>query len=117
MVNEAGHPEVAEMDLGTLMAALSDPLRRRVVTELVVQPQDAERTCASFELPVSKSTCTHHFRVLRESGLVKDVNHGNRRGVTLRRAELEGRFPGLLDLLAREGARLEPLGGSVKFSV
>ncbi|WP_328335160.1 MULTISPECIES: ArsR/SmtB family transcription factor [unclassified Streptomyces] len=102
MADELGHPSLGEMDLGKVLTALSDPLRRRVVTELIAEQGDAERTCASFNLPVSKSTCTHHFRVLRESGLVTDADYGNRRGVRLRRLEVEQRFPGLLGLLAQD---------------
>ncbi|MCX4728703.1 helix-turn-helix transcriptional regulator [Streptomyces sp. NBC_01306] len=108
MADELGHPSLEEMDLGKVLTALSDPLRRRVVTELIVEPGDAERTCASFNLPVSKSTCTHHFRVLRESGLVTDMDYGNRRGVRLRRLEVEQRFPGLLELLAQNTGTARP---------
>lgn len=102
MVDENGHPEVSEMELGKVMSALADPLRRKVVTELVGDDDGAERTCMSFELGVAKSTLTHHFRVLRESGLVFQVDRGNSRKVTLRRHEVDERFPGLLDLLANE---------------
>ncbi|MEV0222572.1 winged helix-turn-helix domain-containing protein [Streptomyces sp. NPDC050704] len=102
MPDEFGHPAVDEMDLSNVLAALSDPLRRKVVTELIAEPTGTERTCASFELPVSKSTCTHHFRVLREAGLILHPNYGNHRGVQLRRKELDERFPGLIGLLAHE---------------
>lgn len=102
MPDDEGHPEVDEMELGAVLAALSDPLRRSVVRELVRQDSDAERTCTSFGLPVSKSTRTHHFKVLREAGLVRQVDRGNMRGVVLRRDDLEGRFPGLLSLIDTE---------------
>lgn len=97
-------PSAEEMDLGTVMSALADPLRRRVVSELAREPDGAERNCSSFALPVTKSTRTYLFRVLRESGLVSDSFYGNRRGVSLRRAEIEARFPGLLTLLEAEDA-------------
>ncbi|MDX3855225.1 helix-turn-helix domain-containing protein [Streptomyces sp. AK02-01A] len=90
------------MDLGRVMSALSDPLRRSVVLELLDMPEGEERTCASFRLPVSKSSQTHHFRVLREAGIIWDPNYGNRRGVTVRQDDLDKRFPGLLDLLRNE---------------
>lgn len=96
------HPTAEEMKLSDVLSALADPLRRRVVTTLIGEPDGTERTCVSFELGVSKSTLTHHFRVLRESGLVQQVDRGNSRKVTLRRAELQQRFPGLLELLAAE---------------
>ncbi|MCO6631441.1 helix-turn-helix domain-containing protein [Cutibacterium avidum] len=102
MPDEEGHPELDEMELAAVLTALADPLRRQVITTLIREPDGTERTCISFELGVSKSTLTHHFRVLRESGLVRQVNRGNSRKVSLRRAELEQRFPGLLDLLAAE---------------
>ena len=102
MPDEQGHPSVEEMRLGAVMAALADPLRARVIRELAVDPADPERTCASFELGVAKSTVTHHFRVMREAGLISQVDYGNSRKVRLRRTDLQQRFPGLLDLIAAE---------------
>lgn len=66
------------------------------------EPAGTARTCASSNLPVSKSTTTHHFRILREAGLVRQVDRGNSRAATLRRADLDLRFPGLLDLIAAD---------------
>jgi DNA-binding transcriptional ArsR family regulator len=102
MPDEQGHPTLNEMDLGAVLAALADPLRRRVVTTLIDEPEGTERTCASFDLGVSKSSLTYHFRVLREAGLVTHVDYGNSRKVKLRRHDLESRFPGMLDLLTNE---------------
>ncbi|AIA01734.1 MULTISPECIES: ArsR/SmtB family transcription factor [Streptomyces] len=104
MPDDEGHPALAEMALGDVLSALADPLRRRVVRELAAGPDGAERTCSSFALPVSKATVTHHFRTLREAGLIRQVNRGNSRMATLRRADVEQRFPGLLALLTAEGA-------------
>jgi DNA-binding transcriptional ArsR family regulator len=113
MPDSSGHPTVDEMDLGVVMATLADPHRRRVVYELVTASDDVERTCASFELPVSKSSCTYHFRLLRESGLIEHPDYGNRRGVRLRRDEVDERFPGLLGLLAAEARRVASEGAAV----
>ncbi|MEV7170149.1 helix-turn-helix transcriptional regulator [Streptomyces sp. NPDC093224] len=99
MPDEDGHPSVEEMSLLTVLSALSDPLRYSVVSALVREPEGTARTCASFNLPVSKSTITHHFRILREAGLVRQVDRGNSRAATLRREDLDERFPGLLDLI------------------
>ncbi|WP_326950689.1 helix-turn-helix domain-containing protein [Amycolatopsis sp. NBC_00348] len=104
MPDAEGHPELAEMELRAVLTALADDHRRSVVVTLLGQPEDTERTCQSFGLPVGKSTLTHHFRILREAGLIRQVDRGNSRKVRLRRADLKHRFPGLLDLLATEGA-------------
>ncbi|MFF2776938.1 ArsR/SmtB family transcription factor [Streptomyces sp. NPDC058052] len=100
MPDEEGHPTRDEMDLLTVLNALSDPLRYEVIQTFLTLPDATERTCLSFGFPVSKSTLSHHFRILRESGLVQQVNRGNSRKAHLRREDLEARFPGLLDLLA-----------------
>ncbi len=103
MPDETGHPSLAEMELGAIFAALADPLRRQVVMALAARP-DEIRHCSAFDLPVTKATRTHHFRVLRESGLIRQVDLGNSRTNQLRLAELRGRFPGLVDLLLTEAA-------------
>ncbi|MFI5779910.1 ArsR/SmtB family transcription factor [Nocardia sp. NPDC051570] len=95
-------PAPDEMDLGAIFAALADPHRRRVVLTLVAEPDGAERHCSSFGLPVSKATLTHHFRVLRRAGLIRQVDRGNSNMAQLRRADLEGRFPALIELLHNE---------------
>jgi DNA-binding transcriptional ArsR family regulator len=92
------HPAVEELDLASVLHALSDPMRLRIVHVLAV---GGEHTCKSIDLPVTKSTCTHHFRVLREAGLMSQRLEGTTRLNSLRRADLEARFPGLLDSVLR----------------
>ncbi|EDY44398.1 ArsR/SmtB family transcription factor [Streptomyces sp. SPB074] len=113
MPDAEGHPSVEEFDFQTVLKALSDPLRYHVVATLVRQPRDIERTCTSFGLPVGKSTRTHHFRILREAGLVRQVDRGNSRSARLRREDIESRFPGLLRLVAENAPLPEDaaLGG------
>ncbi|MFJ4776847.1 ArsR/SmtB family transcription factor [Streptomyces sp. NPDC088762] len=102
MPDSEGHPAVEEIELGPVLSALADPLRRRVVRTLALEPEGTTRTCSSFGLPVSKATLTHHFRTLREAGLIRQVDRGNSRMASLRRADIERRFPGLLGLVAAE---------------
>lgn len=92
-------PPLEDVELGQVLRALADPLRRAVVVELATDSAGAERACASFELPVAKSTRTHHWRVLREAGLIVQRDAGNGTFVRLRREEFERRFPGLLATL------------------
>jgi len=89
------HPERDELELHAVLHALSDPMRLRIVAELAAR--GGEHTCSSIDLPIVKSTCTHHFRVLREAGLIRQRVVGTTKVNSLRQADLEARFPGLLD--------------------
>ncbi|MFJ4922834.1 ArsR/SmtB family transcription factor [Streptomyces sp. NPDC088725] len=90
----AGHPDLADIGLQQVLDALVDPVRRAIVAEL--HASGVPVRCGDFDLPVSKSTATHHFRVLREAGLIRQNYAGTSRMNTLRREELEAAFPGLL---------------------
>ena len=104
------HPERAEIRLEAVLHALSDPMRLQIVRELAVD--DDELTCSQFALPVTKSTTTHHFRVLREAGVVRQCYRGTAKMNGLRREDLDDLFPGLLDsLLAAAARQAVRLGG------
>lgn len=92
------HPTAGAIELAAVLHALSDPMRLQIVAALAA---GEERTCKSFELPVVKSTCTHHFRVLREAGVIRQRLQGTTRLNSLRRDDLDARFPGLLDSVLR----------------
>nr|WSW47230.1 helix-turn-helix domain-containing protein [Streptomyces sp. NBC_01001] len=99
------HPEPAEIRLEAVLHALSDPMRLSIVRDLAVTPD--ELACSYFVLPVTKSTTTHHFRVLREAGVIRQAYRGTAKMNGLRRAELEGLFPGLLDSVLTAAAAEE----------
>jgi DNA-binding transcriptional ArsR family regulator len=82
--------------LEDVLHALSDPVRLRIVVALA---DGGELACGGVDVPVTKSTCTHHFRVLREAGVIKQRQVGTARLNSLNRAELDARFPGLLDTI------------------
>lgn len=88
------HPSREEIELAAVLHALSDPVRLLMVRGLAGDLEG--RSCSSFDVPVTKSTCTHHFRVLREAGVIRQRLEGTRRVNTLREEDLEARFPGLL---------------------
>ena len=96
---EIAHPRRAEIELGAVLHALSDPVRLKMVAALAAG--QGEHTCGSFDVPVTKSTCTHRFKVLREAGLIRQRQVGTARLNALRREDLEARFPGLLETILR----------------
>ena len=96
------HPSRSEIELGAVLHALSDSVRLKIVAALA--QGDGELSCGSFEVPVTKSTCTHHFRILREAGVIHQRQVGTSRLNTLRREDLEARFPGLLETILQAAA-------------
>ncbi|MBT3154069.1 helix-turn-helix transcriptional regulator [Streptomyces sp. CHD11] len=97
------HPPRNEIRLEGVLHALSDPVRLRIVRELAAE--EAALSCSHFDLPVTKSTSTHHFRVLRENGVIRQVYEGTAKMNALRRDDLDGLFPGLLDALLTAAIR------------
>ena len=109
-------PPPARIDLFAVLNCLADPIRLAIVSQLAATD---DIQCGSFEVPVTKSTLTHHFRILRESGVIGTDRSGTRSLNRLRRAELDEAFPGLLDsvLDKSETALASALGLSSKSTV
>jgi DNA-binding transcriptional ArsR family regulator len=94
-------PSLEEIDGLTVLQALSDPVRLEIVRQLSGCPGSSELKCSQIELPVTKSTASHHFKILLAAGLVSGREQGTSKFMRLRRDELEERFPGLLDSVLR----------------
>lgn len=90
------HPALHEIGIEQVFHALSDPVRLEIVQKLCVTD---EATCSALDGGRPKSSVSHHFRVLREAGLVWTRNEGVSHMNALRRAELNERFPGLIDVV------------------
>lgn len=87
-------PSIDEIKLTTTLHALSDPIRLFIVRNLA---ETQEQHCASYcNLNISKSTLSHHFRVLREAGVIQVRIEGTQHLYSLRTDELNKLFPGLL---------------------
>jgi DNA-binding transcriptional ArsR family regulator len=92
------HPSLNQVELATIMQALSDPCRIAIIRALAV---GGELACHEIALDVSKATRSHHFDVLRAAGLIFTRTEGTKCMTSLRKAELDKRFPGLLKLVLR----------------
>lgn len=87
------HPAPEDLTLERVLHALSDPVRMEIVRCLAAVP---EATCGELDGGRPKSSMSHHFRVLRDAGLVHTRSAGTTHMNSLRGEVLEARFPGLL---------------------
>lgn len=113
-MRSAEHPDVSDITLTKVLSALADPLRLGVVCLLA---DGQERQWGELDVPVSKSTLSHHMKTLRNAGVTRTREEGTRCYVHLRADDLEARFPGLLGtLLNAAPADATPVGikGRVK---
>ena len=94
------HPAVAALDLATIMRTVGDPVRLAIVRELA---DGGERPCGELQtaLGIPASTGSYHLRLLREAGVTRTRAAGTSRLISLRRDDLDERFPGLVDVLTR----------------
>lgn len=85
-----------------ILKALSDPTRLFVIQTLIKDEPGVARHCTSFKLTLAKPTISHHFKILREAGLINQYDKGNHSMTILRRDEIEEQYPGLLDVLSKK---------------
>lgn len=98
------HPAVGQLTLTGILHALSDPIRRQIVMRLMeTKCLNCNKSCTAL----SPSTLSFHFRVLREAGLVYSEKNGTSVDSTLRRKDVESRFPGLLRAVMKHHEPLE----------
>lgn len=92
------HPSTEDIELAEVMHALADPVRLELVARLAESDVEySSAGTASSGIDLHKSTMSHHYRVLREAGVMHTTVDGRTRLVRLRRDDLNARFPGLLD--------------------
>ena len=91
------HPDLAAVELTAVLFALSDPARLELVRLIARDGPQRVANCQVVDPAAPKSTFSHHLKTLREAGLIRNEPSGRQRVVSLRRDELDERFPGLLD--------------------
>lgn len=90
------HPDADQIELPEVLSALGDQTRLAIIGHLS-RCEPAGMTCGQFTDLASKTAISYHVSKLREAGVVNVVPEGTRRRVTLRRDDLDARFPGFLD--------------------
>jgi DNA-binding transcriptional ArsR family regulator len=97
------HPAAADIRLDDVLFALSDPHRRAILSLLAHDGDSLSGTCA-IAAGAEPSAASHHLKVLREAGVTNTAVAGTARIVSLRREELDARFPGLIDSILNASA-------------
>ncbi|MGR3205591.1 ArsR/SmtB family transcription factor [Bacillus glycinifermentans] len=87
------HPNRDDITLSAVLYALSDQYRLQIIKNLA---EAGEQSCSAVNIPIAKSTLSHHFKVLRESGVIHTRIDGTQRFISIREDDLNSRFPGLL---------------------
>jgi DNA-binding transcriptional ArsR family regulator len=92
------HPASADISIAAVLYALSDPVRAAIVRELTRAPQGMNCTEMNqrLGLQLAKSTCSQHYRILRDAGVIFSERKGVEMVSRVRTQELAAKFPGLL---------------------
>lgn len=96
------HPAMRDVSLDKVLQALADPCRLAIVRELL-RAEGRSLACNEVRLNICKATRSHHFEVLRAAGIIFTEMEGTKCLTSVRRKELNRRFPGLLKLIAASG--------------
>lgn len=94
------HPDREDIELTSVLFALSDEARLALVQQLRSGPMDMV-DCSALGSKTPKSTRSHQVKVLREAGVIISELHGRNRRLTLRHDDIDARFPGLLESVLR----------------
>ena len=98
---KVAHPDIADVTLDQVLSALGDPVRLKIVQMAAVDPQP----CHVFQGGLSKSTLSHHMKILREAGIIRQETQGTCRLTSIRKKELNSRFPGVLASVLKSAAK------------
>ena len=106
-MDDAAEPSASEFDLPRVLAALADRHRLAVVRLVAANGESwCSRVMQDAGLEMSKSTFSHHLRILREAGIVTKRQQGTKSYVCVRKDDLDSRFPGLIDSILNAEAQM-----------
>ena len=102
------HPDADQITLPAVLAALGDETRLAIIGYLAREENlgGLGMTCGQFCDLTSKTNLTYHVAKLREAGVVNVRPEGTRRRISLRRADLDEKFPGFLDTIIASAINL-----------
>jgi DNA-binding transcriptional ArsR family regulator len=89
-------PDLASVAMVDVLRALGDPIRLQIL-HVLADGEPHPKSAPEWGFDLQKSTLSHHFKTMREAGLTETLVDGRTHSIRLRRAELDERFPGLVD--------------------
>jgi DNA-binding transcriptional ArsR family regulator len=92
---------MADVELVDVLRAVADPTRLYIVGELR-SGEPRAKSMEGWKLDITKSTMSHHFKILREAGVTRTIVEGRNHAIQLRRDELDAKFPGLIEALTSD---------------
>ncbi len=97
------HPNIKDITVEGILHALGDPVRVRIFMELA--SAECTKNCSNFinvdKTPLAKSTLSHHFKILREAGLIISERKGVELQNHTRCAELKERFGDMISAIIK----------------
>lgn len=118
MARPLTHPHIDDVTVAGILHALSDPVRLGIVDKLLKTPagMNCTETTLKLKLAMPKSTCSQHYRILREAGLIVSERRGVDLSSRVRASDLETRFPGLLASILKSYKKetVRPARGDLK---
>ncbi len=100
-VRDIPHPSADEIELSSVLRMCGEPIRLEMVRTLAAAGGELKSGEVTGAVGLPTSTCSYHLRLLREAGVTRTRAAGTERYISLRRDDLEQRFPGLLEILVR----------------
>jgi len=94
--------DMEDADVVAVLHALADPVRLDIVRQLADCGPGAMK-CGQLIIPVTKSTTTHHIKILAKAGIITERAEGTSKHLSLRKCDLDAKFPGLLDSVLNAG--------------
>jgi DNA-binding transcriptional ArsR family regulator len=96
------HPAAGDITLAGVLGALSDPMRLKILRKLLANRGGSLSCSGAAPCPnMAKSTLSHHFRILRDAGLIRTTKQGVENLNRVRWDEVNARFPGLLKAIMK----------------
>ncbi len=93
-IRAKGRAPKTSLQLVEVLRALGDPVRLEIIRQLNV---DGEKACGLFDIDKPKSSLSHHFRILRQTGIIASERQGTVLMNRLQSEALDAHFPGLLN--------------------